>query len=187
MRNRRKKRRGISAGTIAMLMVTSLVILGLVLVLPPLVGDRPVQIDTSQMLSGLNLGEIVPTLSLSQIPLEDDHQTASAPSANDTSSAGGEIPLPQATRASLCARYCSLQVQSALSHGAFPHIHSTPRRRIGLYSVRRASNIACCDSRLMLSKRLYSLWKISGTMPVSPIRCLAIMTSATPLSGLFVS
>jgi len=104
MRNRRKKRRGISAGTIAMLMVTSLVILGLVLVLPPLVGDRPVQIDTSQMLSGLNLGEIVPTLSLSQIPLEDDHQTAPAPSVNDTSSAGGEIPLPQATPAPQAAK-----------------------------------------------------------------------------------
>ena len=86
-----------------MLLITGLVVVGLLVVLPPLLGDQPVEIDTAQMLSSLNLGELVPSLSLSDIPIEgqsegqsgDSEAPSPAPVEGDT---GETIPLPAATQ-----------------------------------------------------------------------------------------
>lgn len=78
------KRRGVSLGTIFMLVFTLAVAAGMAHILPRLMGDTDIDIDTSQVLQALNLGDL-PALSLSEIPL------MNAPSAQE---APGTIPQP---------------------------------------------------------------------------------------------
>lgn len=68
MRGRRKKR-GVSIGTIVMLAVTVVVVGGMLRLLPMLLGETKIDIDTSQVLKALNLNGALPALSLSEIPL----------------------------------------------------------------------------------------------------------------------
>ena len=67
--SRHSKRRGVSVGTIIMLVLTAVVTGSLVSILPRLLGDASIDIDTSQVLQALNLGDAIPALSLSEIPL----------------------------------------------------------------------------------------------------------------------
>ncbi len=63
-----KRHRRISPGTVIMLMITCVVLVGCARVLPGLMGDASVQIDVREVLSVLQLGDI-PTLSLNDIPI----------------------------------------------------------------------------------------------------------------------
>ena len=76
----KKRRRGISFGTIFMLAVTLCVIGGLAVVLPQLRGGKDVAVDTTQVLSALNLGGL-PKLSLSEIPIQGTTVASAAPTA----------------------------------------------------------------------------------------------------------
>lgn len=66
---RDKKFRGVSIGTIVMLLFTCVVALGLAYVLPKLGGNTRITIDTNKVLEALSLGEGLPELSLSDIPI----------------------------------------------------------------------------------------------------------------------
>ena len=69
-RNRKhKRRRGISFGTILMLVLTIVIGGGCLTLLPRLQGNTELHVDTSQMLSDLTLNGSMPQLSLSDIPI----------------------------------------------------------------------------------------------------------------------
>lgn len=65
----RRKHRGVSIGTVVMLALTCLVRLGCGMVMPRLAGNTTVNIDTDKVLQALSLGEGLPELSLSDIPI----------------------------------------------------------------------------------------------------------------------
>lgn len=103
MARRQKARRGVSLGTIAMLMVTCMVIGGFSLVLPRLNGAADVHIDTGKVLEALSLGELLPELSLSEIPISGGTAAiatqvpqATLPAALDTPQPTSQ-PVPQVT------------------------------------------------------------------------------------------
>ncbi len=69
-RNRKhKRRRGISFGTILMLVLTIVIGGGCLILFPRLQGNTELHVDTSQMLSDLTLNGSMPQLSLSDIPI----------------------------------------------------------------------------------------------------------------------
>ena len=88
---RRRKHRGVSIGTVVMLCLTCLVLLGYAAVMPKLAGDTTVHIDTDQVLQALSLGDGLPELSLSDIPIS---VTRSEPSATAATTDG---PVQQVT------------------------------------------------------------------------------------------
>ncbi len=95
MARRQKARRGVSLGTIVMLMVTCMVIGGFSLVLPRLNGAADVHIDTGKVLEALSLGELLPELSLSEIPISGGALSATATQAPlATLPADLDTPLP---------------------------------------------------------------------------------------------
>ena len=67
--SRHRKRKGISVGTVIMLILTVVVAGGMFSILPRLMGQSSIAIDATQVLSALNLGDVLPELSLSEIPL----------------------------------------------------------------------------------------------------------------------
>ena len=67
--SRQRKRRGVSIGTIIMLVLTVVVTGSMLSILPRLLGQGSITIDTSQVLEALNLGDAIPALSLKEIPL----------------------------------------------------------------------------------------------------------------------
>lgn len=69
MARKHRNRRGISLGTIIMLMVTCMVLAGFSVVLSRLNGSTDVHIDTGKVLQALSLGDVLPELSLSDIPI----------------------------------------------------------------------------------------------------------------------
>ncbi|MCH5287703.1 MAG: CapA family protein [Christensenellaceae bacterium] len=89
--SRPKKRRGISVGTILMLVVTIAVTGCTVFLLRLLMGETGIEFNTSQVLEALNLGNALPALSLSEIPMGGD--------ASQPTDAPGAIPMPQAPQA----------------------------------------------------------------------------------------
>ena len=86
---RHKKRRGISVGTVVMLALTLVVAGGMLNVLPKLMGGTSIDIHTSSVFGAMNLSDVLPAFSLSDIPL------FSEPSA--TAEVPGLIPEPQQT------------------------------------------------------------------------------------------
>lgn len=76
----RRKHRGVSIGTVLMLSLTCLVLLGYAVVVPRLAGGTKVNIDTGKVLQALSFGEGLPELSLNEIPISviqpTDRQTA---------------------------------------------------------------------------------------------------------------
>ncbi|MBQ7306494.1 MAG: CapA family protein, partial [Clostridia bacterium] len=66
---KRKKYRGVSIGTVVMLLATCAVILGFAAILPKLGSNTDVTIDTGKVLQALSLGDGLPELSLSEIPI----------------------------------------------------------------------------------------------------------------------
>ena len=86
--SRQPKKRGVSFGTIVMLVLTAVVAGGMLHLLPSLLGENDIQFDTSKVLEALNLGDAIPALSLSEIPLINSPQEA-------PTEAPGVISLPQ--------------------------------------------------------------------------------------------
>lgn len=74
---RRKKFRGVSIGTIVMLLATFMVVFGMVLILPKLSSNTHVSIDTDKVLQALSLGDGLPELGLSDIPISVTQKAAS--------------------------------------------------------------------------------------------------------------
>lgn len=99
MARKHRKRQGISLGTIAMLMITCMVVAGFALVLPRLNGATNVRIDTGKVLEALSLPELLPELSLSEIPISGTG-TAEEPTEQPltTMPAMAETPQPTATQ-----------------------------------------------------------------------------------------
>lgn len=73
----KRRRRGISLGTLIMLVITLLVVGGMMQLLPKLTSNTDVTIDTGKVLEALSLGDGLPELTLSEIPI----QASSAPQA----------------------------------------------------------------------------------------------------------
>ena len=63
--------RGISFGTVVMLAVTLMVSVGSAVILPRLMGRADIDFDAVRALSGLELGDALPALALSDIPISD--------------------------------------------------------------------------------------------------------------------
>lgn len=93
----KKKRRGVSVGTIVMLVLTVLVTGGMAHILPRLMGETSTNID-AQVLQALNLGEFIPALSLSEIPLS-GKQTGAGTSQPGVIAAPGAAQTVPATMA----------------------------------------------------------------------------------------
>lgn len=65
----RRRFRGVSIGTVVMLLATCMVTLGMAVVLPKLSSNTTVTIDTGKVLQALTFGEGMPELGLSDIPI----------------------------------------------------------------------------------------------------------------------
>ena len=72
--SRRRKKRGISVGTILMLVLTIAITGCTVTLLRVLLGNTGIEFDTSGVLEALNFGQVLPALSLSDIPMGGDAQ-----------------------------------------------------------------------------------------------------------------
>lgn len=91
---RRKRRRGVSLGTIVILAWTALVVAATLMVLPRLSGDTTVTLDAGTMLQALSVFGDMPELSLSDIPIVG---TTTAPTATTVpGQAAPEQTLPPA-------------------------------------------------------------------------------------------
>ena len=92
----KRKHRGISLGTLIMLAVTLLVVGGMMQLLPKLRSDTDVKIDTSKVLAALSLGEGLPELTLSEIPIQaqSDPQQEPAATASVAANAGAATAPP---------------------------------------------------------------------------------------------
>ena len=111
MSRRRKKRKGISVGTVVMLVLTVVVAGGMFNILPKLMGSANIDIDTSKVLGALNLSDVLPAFSLSDIPL------ISEPSV--TAEAPGVIPEPQQPAAQVTAQPTEAPTPTPVVGGTF--------------------------------------------------------------------
>ena len=66
---KRRKRRGISFGTLIMLLLTCMVCIGCFTILPRLQGNTELHVDATQVFSNLTLEGTLPDLSLRDIPI----------------------------------------------------------------------------------------------------------------------
>ena len=82
------KRRGVSVGTVLMLVLTVVVMIGSVGLLRVLLGSTGLEFDTSKVLDALNLSQLLPSLSISEIPIGSPAQPTDAT---------GSLPTPQIT------------------------------------------------------------------------------------------
>lgn len=76
---RKRDHRGVSVGTVAMLCITCVVVVAFSLILNRLSGSTDVHIDTDKVLQALSLGDILPELSLNDIPISTPQATAVSP------------------------------------------------------------------------------------------------------------
>lgn len=111
MSRRRKKRKGISIGTVVMLALTVVVAGGMFSILPKLMGGTSIDIDASKVLGALNLSDVLPAFSLSDIPL------ISEPSV--TAEAPGVIPEPQQPAAQVTAQPTEVPTPTPVVGGTF--------------------------------------------------------------------
>ena len=66
---KRRKRRGVSFGTLVMLLLTCVVCVGCFTILPRLQGNTELHVDATQVFSNLTLEGTLPDLSLRDIPI----------------------------------------------------------------------------------------------------------------------
>lgn len=101
--------RGVSLGTIIMVVLTAAVLCACAGILPKLMGSANIRMDATTMLSALNLTEALPALALSDIPINDvtavpdmtaspipthtPAPTAAPPTASPTPQPGGTLTL----------------------------------------------------------------------------------------------
>lgn len=81
---RRKTHRGVSIGTVVMLCVTCVVVAAFALVLTRLNGATDVRIDTGKVLQALSLADILPELSMNEIPISSPEITAASSGQTET-------------------------------------------------------------------------------------------------------
>lgn len=94
MSGRRKKGRGFSIGTMVMLALTAVVLVGMISVLTRLAGDATVTLDTTKMLEALKLDGIF-EVSFHDIPLLGATETPTVPSApTPAPTSDASTPLP---------------------------------------------------------------------------------------------
>lgn len=93
----RKRFRGVSIGTIFMLTVTCMVLLGMAVILPKLSSNTTISIDTDKVLQALSLGDGLPELSLSDIPIISVTQQTKVPAASPTPAPAKQSGSPAAT------------------------------------------------------------------------------------------
>lgn len=77
---RERAHRGVSVGTVAMLCITCVVVVAFSLVLNKLNGSNYIHIDTDKVLQALSLGDLLPELSLNEIPISTPQATTALPS-----------------------------------------------------------------------------------------------------------
>lgn len=77
---RERAHRGVSVGTVAMLCITCVVVIAFSLVLNRLNGSNHIHIDTDKVLQALSLEELLPELSLNEIPISTPQATTVLPS-----------------------------------------------------------------------------------------------------------
>lgn len=95
--SKKRKRRGVSLGTMVMLAWSFLVIGAVALVFPKLSGDTVVAIDAGSMLQSLSLSDGLPELSLSDIPITvTTSKPTSAPAPADKTTNTETVPLTPA-------------------------------------------------------------------------------------------
>lgn len=75
---RKRRRRGISIGTIIILLLTAAVVWGMMRILPRLTSPADLSIDTGRVLQALSLGDGLPELTLSDIPIQAQPQATLA-------------------------------------------------------------------------------------------------------------
>lgn len=109
---RQKRRRGISLGTVVILLWTLMVLGCVMLVFPKLSGDTQITIDTSSMLQALSLSDGLPELSLSEIPIAGSSPSISA--------------VPDITATVAPQQSVSATVQPVVQPTAAPVITPTP-------------------------------------------------------------
>ena len=109
--SRHPKRRGISLGTIVMLVLTVVVAGGMFSILPRLMGETNIAIDASKVLEALNLGDALPALSLSEIPLVNGQSVPS--------DAPGVIPQPQQQAPQATAQPTEIPTDTPVVGGTF--------------------------------------------------------------------
>ncbi|MGN0746412.1 MAG: CapA family protein [Aristaeellaceae bacterium] len=97
--SRRKRRRGISLGTVIMLALTVLVTAVTLSLLSRLMGDTTIELDTGRMLDALFISDGLPELSLSDIPISisTGQPTATPAPVNQTQTTTSAITTPQMT------------------------------------------------------------------------------------------
>ena len=97
---KRRKRRGISFGTLMMLLLTCMVCIGCFTILPRLQGNTELHVDATQVFSNLTLEGTLPDLSLRDIPITVSRPRPlprrSPPCNRKSSSFLPRQPLPQA-------------------------------------------------------------------------------------------
>lgn len=97
--NEKKHRRGVSVGTVVVLLITAAVSIGLMMILPRLSSGAVVQLNPGQMLEALNLSELVPELKLDDIPIQLPTITQPPETQSPVPPAGTAAVLPAATAA----------------------------------------------------------------------------------------
>ncbi|MGN0777859.1 MAG: CapA family protein [Aristaeellaceae bacterium] len=97
--SRKRKRRGISLGTVVMLTLTIVVTVGMLSLLPKLMGDTRIEMDASAMLDVFSMSDGLPELSLSDIPISivATQPTATANPATQEQVQAAATPTPLAS------------------------------------------------------------------------------------------
>lgn len=120
----KKRRRGISLGTIVMLALTVFVCVGMGAVLQQLTNGTQVSIDTGKMLGALNLSDALPELSLNEIPI------------TITQTGSGAAPAPSQSAPEVSAWPVSTKgASAALTATQTPVPAPTPVPRGGTFSL----------------------------------------------------
>ena len=110
--SRRRKRRGVSLGTVVMLALTLVVTVGAVSLLSRLMGNTTIELDTDRMLSALSITDGLPELSLNDIPIS---ISTGQPTATPAPAYQNRIDLP----ATLPPQITAVPTQTPYAGGSF--------------------------------------------------------------------
>ena len=110
--SRRRKRRGVSLGTVVMLALTLMVTVGAVSLLSRLMGNTTIELDTDRMLSALSITDGLPELSLNDIPIS---ISTGQPTATPAPADQNRIDLP----ATLPPQITAVPTQTPYAGGSF--------------------------------------------------------------------
>ena len=175
---RKKKRRGVSFGTILMLALTLCVVGSLAFVLPKLQGETELNVDAGEMLSALKLSDL-PELELNDIPIQS--QTTAAPTTVTATDAPTLAPqTAEATpttaptyEATLCFGG-SVMVQSGVRKSAY-YSEAKDYDFTDIFSL-LASSMQADITMVTMENLIDSSAKVSDT--VAPEQVVSMLTTA---------